>query len=108
MYEEMGKDDAGRQTQYQKIVIDELIFSNRLKPVWGSQEQRYNERNKLHKYLKENRPLCPEFLTIVSCNKDCFPFDEFHSLRAGWLHSYTPRNDSEWFRLNIYYRMARL
>jgi len=54
MYKEMGVDYSSRRVKYQELIVDEMVTANYLKPVWGSQEQRYNERNKSQKYFKKH------------------------------------------------------
>ncbi|HOX41832.1 MAG TPA: transposase [bacterium] len=50
-YDEMGNDEKERQENYRKITIDDIVVSNYLKPVWGSDHQRYNETKKIKNHL---------------------------------------------------------
>lgn len=54
-YREIGKNNLMRQENYQKIIVDEIVIDNYLKPIWGSRKQRYNERNKSEKYFKRHK-----------------------------------------------------
>ena len=54
-YKELGIDNKIRREKYQKIMIDETVIENYIRPVWGSREQRYNERNKKDKFLKKHK-----------------------------------------------------
>jgi len=53
-YEEMGQIDTDWQNNYQKLVINDVVVSNYLKPVWGSSPQRYNEAKKIRNHLGRN------------------------------------------------------
>lgn len=50
-YNEFGSDDLLRRKNYEKMVIDELVVNNYLKPVWGSDYQRYHESRKIQYHL---------------------------------------------------------
>ena len=50
-YEGLGKNDLARQQNYQRIIIDEAVKNSYLKPVWGSDPQRYHETRKIHYHL---------------------------------------------------------
>ncbi len=45
-YNEFGFNDLTRQQNYQKMIIDEIVVKNYLKPIWGSNYQRYHEARK--------------------------------------------------------------
>lgn len=45
-YDEFGFDDLTRQQNYKKMIIDEIVVGNYLKPIWGSNYQRYHEARK--------------------------------------------------------------
>lgn len=55
MYEEMGKDDAERQAQYRKLVVDEIIEESYRKSAWGSDYQRYKEKEKVDRKLRKEK-----------------------------------------------------
>lgn len=52
MYEEMGYDNAERQKNYQKIVVDQIIEESFNKSTWGSDYQRYKETEKIERKQK--------------------------------------------------------
>jgi len=54
IYEEMRNTGIERQTQYQKLIIGQVIEDSYKKSAWGSNYQRYNERNKSHKYQERH------------------------------------------------------
>ncbi len=47
MYEEMGGGDAERQTNYGKLIVDQVIEDAYKKNAWGSSRQQYQERQKV-------------------------------------------------------------
>lgn len=47
VYDNSGLDELSRQQNYKKLIIDEIITTNYLKPVWGSDYQRYHEERKI-------------------------------------------------------------
>ena len=49
MYEEMGNDNIERQKQYQKFIIDQIIEESYNKNTWGSDQQRYQEMQKIRR-----------------------------------------------------------
>lgn len=53
-YKDIGTTDKNRQKKYKEIIVEEATIINYSKRVWGSQEQRYNERNKSQKYFKRH------------------------------------------------------
>ncbi|MEK9156370.1 MAG: transposase [Patescibacteria group bacterium] len=50
-YDEMGTDDMMRQKKYKEMVINDIVVSNYLKPVWGSNYQQYHEGRKIRYHL---------------------------------------------------------
>lgn len=52
IYEEMGRDSAERQEQYQKLIIDQIIEESYNKVAWGSDYQRYKEKEKMDRIIK--------------------------------------------------------
>lgn len=55
-YKELGSGGQKRQQEYQKMMVDEIVAENYSEQVWGSKDQRYNERNKRHQYfLRHNK-----------------------------------------------------
>jgi putative transposase len=55
MYEEIGKNDIERQSRYQKLVIDKIIEESYRKNTWGSDYQRYKEKEKIDRKLKKEK-----------------------------------------------------
>lgn len=54
-YKELDIDVTKRCRIYQEMILDETIIKNYTKQVWGSREQRYNERNKKSKYVLRHK-----------------------------------------------------
>jgi putative transposase len=46
-YNDLGDNDLSRQQEYVKLVLDEVVENSYLKPVWGSNYQRYHEDRKV-------------------------------------------------------------
>lgn len=53
IYEEMSCGDVEKQLKYQKLIIDQIIKESYPKPAWGSDYQRYRERDKVNRKLKK-------------------------------------------------------
>ncbi|HOX41795.1 MAG TPA: transposase [bacterium] len=51
IYEVMGKDDIWRQRQYKQLVVDQVIEESYNKVAWGSDYQRYKEKEKIDRKL---------------------------------------------------------
>lgn len=47
MYEEIGKDGIERQNNYQELIVDQVIKESYSKNAWGSDQQRYQEVQKI-------------------------------------------------------------
>ena len=47
LYDELGPDELSRRQNYKEIIVDEIITTNYLKPIWGSDYQRYHEGRKI-------------------------------------------------------------
>ena len=47
MYEEIGKGNIERQNNYQKLIVDQVIEETYSKNAWGSDQQRYQEVQKI-------------------------------------------------------------
>lgn len=52
-YKELGRSQRERQTNYQKMIVEEMVLENRNKDVWGSVGQIYHERKKIAYNLKK-------------------------------------------------------
>ncbi|MEK9155989.1 MAG: transposase [Patescibacteria group bacterium] len=52
MYEAMGKNEAERQTNYQGLLVAQIIEESYRKPIWGSDIQRYREQDKIDRKIK--------------------------------------------------------
>ena len=46
-YEELGRNSKEKQINYQKMMIEEMVFKNRDNNVWGSAEEIYKEKRKI-------------------------------------------------------------
>jgi len=46
LYNDLGNNQASRQKEYTKMIVDEMVVSNYKKPVWGSSYQQYHEGRK--------------------------------------------------------------
>jgi len=55
LYPELEETDDARRKQYQKIIIDEIVKADNKRNVWGSPEERYNEKDKEIKYFKRHK-----------------------------------------------------
>lgn len=53
MYKEMGNDNIERQKQYQKLIIDQIIEESYNKNTWGSDQQRYQEMQKIRRKTRK-------------------------------------------------------
>lgn len=45
-YDELGKNQIERQKNYQKMMIETIVFENKNDNIWGSVKQQYHERKK--------------------------------------------------------------
>lgn len=50
-YQTLGKNIKERQNRYRNLVIDEIVMKNYRNKIWGSDEQRYNEKRKIKHHL---------------------------------------------------------
>jgi len=55
MYEEMGRNNTERQNNYQKLIVDQIIEESYHKETWGSNYQRYKEKEKIDRRLRKDR-----------------------------------------------------
>lgn len=55
MYEEIGKDNAERQTQFKKLIVDQIIEESYKKNAWGSDYQRYKEQEKIDRKMGKEK-----------------------------------------------------
>lgn len=53
MYEEMGENNKEKQIQYQKLIVDQIIEESCGKNVWGGNQQRYQETQKVSRKTKK-------------------------------------------------------
>jgi len=53
LYDESGLNELSRQQNYKKMIVDEIVTANYLKPVWGSDYQRYHEERKMRYNLNQ-------------------------------------------------------
>jgi len=51
-YKELGPDERERQINYRQLVVDEMIQGTYDKSVWGSDNQRYRENQKISRKVK--------------------------------------------------------
>lgn len=52
LYDELGKTVEARQKKYQELIINESVVVNYKQSVWGSDKQRYQERQKINRKLE--------------------------------------------------------
>lgn len=52
-YQGLGKDKKERQLSYEKLVIDRTIKKTYNKDIWGSDNQRYMEKRKINRRLRQ-------------------------------------------------------
>lgn len=57
MYNELGRNNVERQTQYQKLVVDQIVEESYKRSVWGSDYKRYKEQEKIDRKLKREIPI---------------------------------------------------
>ena len=51
-YKGLGADERERRINYQQLVVDEIIHRAYIKSIWGSDNQRYKERQKIRRKIK--------------------------------------------------------
>lgn len=55
LYEDLGGNSQGRQKKYSDLLIDDIVGESYRKMVWGSDHQRYNERQKVNR-IERKKP----------------------------------------------------
>lgn len=53
IFEDMGKNDSERQRRYRELVIDQVVKESYNKDVWGGDQQRYREKDKVNRKLNK-------------------------------------------------------
>ncbi|MCL5795836.1 MAG: transposase [Patescibacteria group bacterium] len=51
-YDDLGKTAPEREKNYRELVINEFVEINYTQPIWGSNEQRYKEQQKINRKTK--------------------------------------------------------
>lgn len=52
LYEETGKDKKEQQQQYQKLTLEQIVKETYNRNIWGSDQQRYKEKQKISRRFK--------------------------------------------------------
>jgi putative transposase len=53
LYNELGKDNRERQKRYRTLVVSSILEETYRKNIWGSSQQRYNEKQKINRKTKK-------------------------------------------------------
>ncbi len=59
-YADLGINGKERQKKYREILINEIVLNNYSKFVWGSDNQRYNEKQKVRRKSKSKNAKFPD------------------------------------------------
>lgn len=52
LYYSFGQNQKERRTTYQEMIVDDIILGSYDKKIWGTADERYNERKKIYNHIK--------------------------------------------------------